>query len=50
MIVLHDTFFFDNVDIQGLDLIMEYGAGLRSVSELARDAQGLHDYLLLSSL
>lgn len=39
---------FDNVDIQGHDLTMEYGAGLRSVSELARDAQGHHDYLLSS--
>lgn len=36
---------FDNVDVQGRDLIKEYGAGLRSVSDLARDA---HDYLLPS--
>lgn len=31
---------FDDVDVQGRDLIMEYGAGLGSVSDLAWDAQG----------
>lgn len=32
------------------DLTMEYGAGLRSVSDLAQDAQGCHHYLAVSFL
>lgn len=36
---------FDNVDIQGHHLIMEYGAGLRSASDLAWDT---HDHPLSS--
>lgn len=35
---------------QVCDLTMEYGAGLRSVSDLAQDAQGCHHYLAVSFL
>lgn len=37
---------FDNVDVQGHDPIMESGAWLRSVSDLAPDTPGCADYLL----
>lgn len=36
---------FDTVDVQGHDPIMEYGAWLRSVTDLAEDTQGCADYL-----
>lgn len=37
----------DDADVQGCDRVMEYGAGLMSVSDLARGVQGHCDYLLL---
>ncbi len=32
---------FNNADVQGRDLIIKYGAGLRSASDLASEVSGL---------